>query len=262
MYPDYPNNRLIVDGVDLSTRFKMVLLDGYTLEPPAPKVYTIDIPGGNGSIDLTEALTGDVVYNNRKQEFTFCIIGDENPEQTKTAISSFLHGRSFDYSITMDPDYIYHGRFTIGSFQHQMYVNGIVNIVKITVDSDPYKRKKNDMSVSVNAVGGNIITLTSGRAPVKPKFTSNVDFRIIRNNEITDFSAGTSTANNIVLTSGSNTMYIRTTKVHSLTWGKLLSDNRTFGEFKNNKLFEWYKSEYDGDTTTPDLTIKYKWEDI
>ena len=57
-YPDLPNNRLIVNGVDLSIRFQMVLLDGYTLEPPEPKTYTVDIPGGNGVIDLTRLLPG------------------------------------------------------------------------------------------------------------------------------------------------------------------------------------------------------------
>ena len=70
-YPDLPDNRLIVNGVDLSVTYQMVLLDGYTLEPPKPKTYTVDIPGGNGVIDLTEALTGDVSYSNRTQKFTF-----------------------------------------------------------------------------------------------------------------------------------------------------------------------------------------------
>ena len=70
-YPNLPYNRLIVDGVDVSMKYRMVMADGYTLEPPEPKTYTIDIPGGDGVIDLTESLSGDVVYNNRHQEFTF-----------------------------------------------------------------------------------------------------------------------------------------------------------------------------------------------
>ncbi len=72
-YPDLPNNRLIVNGVDLSVTYQMVLLDGYTLEPPEPKTYTVDIPGGNGIIDLTEALTNDVVYNNPQTRVRICV---------------------------------------------------------------------------------------------------------------------------------------------------------------------------------------------
>ena len=92
-YPGLPNNRLIVNGVDLSVRFQIALIDGYELNPPEPKTYTVDIPGGNGVIDLTEALTGDVAYNNRSQKFTFICINPNDFEKVKTKISNFLHGR-------------------------------------------------------------------------------------------------------------------------------------------------------------------------
>ena len=32
-YPDLPHNTIILNGVDLATRFGMILLDGYTLSP-------------------------------------------------------------------------------------------------------------------------------------------------------------------------------------------------------------------------------------
>ena len=54
-YPNYPENRLIVGGVDLSVRYQLILLDGYTLYTPKSKTYTVDIPDGDGSIDLTQA---------------------------------------------------------------------------------------------------------------------------------------------------------------------------------------------------------------
>ena len=47
-YPDLPENRLIVNGVDLAVRYNMVLLDGYTLSPPEPKTTTVEIPGRDG----------------------------------------------------------------------------------------------------------------------------------------------------------------------------------------------------------------------
>ena len=104
-YPDYPNNRLIVNDVDLSIRFRLFLLDGFTLSPPEPKTYTVDIPGGDGVIDLTESLTGDVAYNNREMEFTFVSLDVEDYEYAKTRLSNFLHGKEYDFKMTMDPDY-------------------------------------------------------------------------------------------------------------------------------------------------------------
>ena len=166
-YPDLPNNRLIVNGVDLSIRFQMVLLDGYTLEPPEPKTYTVDIPGGNGVIDLTEALTGDVAYKNRKQEFTFAVIDVKNFEKVKTEVSNFLHGRAFDYTMTMDPGYTYHGRFYVDSYSHEAYANGLLGQFKITVDANPYKLKEH-CAYRLNATGGKLYRIESGRRPVHP----------------------------------------------------------------------------------------------
>ncbi len=33
-YPDYPENRLIVNGVDLTLKYGLILIDGYKLESP------------------------------------------------------------------------------------------------------------------------------------------------------------------------------------------------------------------------------------
>ncbi len=88
-----------------------------------------------GIIDLTEALTGDVVYNNRHQEFEFALINVENFEKVKTDLSNFLHGKAFDYSMTMDPGYTYHGRFTVSSYSHSAYSSGILGNIKISIDA-------------------------------------------------------------------------------------------------------------------------------
>ena len=141
-YPDYPNNRLIVDGVDLSVRFQMILLDGYTLSPPEPKTYTVDIPGGDGGIDLTSAMTGDVAYSNRSQSFTFMVVDPDSFERVKTDVSNFLHGKSFDYQMTMDPGYTYHGRFSVTEYSHAVYAYpGLVGVFTISVDAEPYQLK-------------------------------------------------------------------------------------------------------------------------
>lgn len=41
--------------------------------PPAQKVKTIDIPGGDGVIDLSQALTGYPVFQNRTGSFEFIV---------------------------------------------------------------------------------------------------------------------------------------------------------------------------------------------
>lgn len=270
-YPDYPNNRLIVNGVDLTEKFKMVLADGYTLAPPSPKTYTVDIPGGNGKLDLTEFLIGDTVYDNREQTFTFYIIGTNEFEKVKTEVSNFLHGKAFDYKITMDPEYTYHGRFKISEYNHNKYTNGIVGAIKISITADPYKLKP-IQNFNVNAVGGTIVHLNSGRMKVCPTIKTEGLVKVIYNGKLIALQQGTWTINDIILIEGLNDIYINSYDVHNFTWGDLKKNSITWGGFKEKRLFEWYKSNGDNiytmmtwaevnDKTWNDLSIQ-KWSDL
>lgn len=240
-YPDLPNNRLIVNGVDLSIRFQMVLLDGYTLEPPEPKTYTVDIPGSNGVIDLTEALTGDVAYKNRKQEFKFAVIDVKNFEKVKTEVSNFLHGRAFDYTMTMDPGYTYHGRFSVDSYSHEAYANGLLGQFKITVDANPYKLKEH-YSYHLNATGGNIYRFESGRRPVHPTIECHSPCIVTVNGKDVLIPSGTYQINDLVFKTGTNELFINSYVLNIVTWNDL--------------------SGYEEQPTTWDSISKYRWYEI
>lgn len=254
-YPDYPNNRLIVNGVDLTPTFKMVLVDGYTLDPPKPKTYTVDIPGGNGKLDLTESLLGDTAYDNRKQEFIFYIIDSDNFEKVKTSVSNFLHGRSYNYKITMDPEYTYHGRFSVSSYTHNMYANGRVGIIKVAIDSDPFKYK-DDQIFKVDAIGGTIVYLPSGRLRVRPTIETDGFLKVIYDHKLFTLQQGTWKINDILLTEGTNEIYFNSYDIRNLTWGDIKNNSITWAEFKKRRLFEWYKSNGDG------TYVHKRWEDL
>lgn len=220
-YPDYPNNRLIVDGVDLTIRFQMALLDGYTLSPPEPKTYTVDIPGGDGVIDLTSALTGGVAYKNRQQEFSFMVVNPDSFERVKTDVSNFLHGKEFDYQITMDPGYTYHGRFTVTEYDHTLYsYPGLVGIFSIKIDADPYKLKGH-MTYKLNATGGKMFRLESGRKPVHPVVECEQPCKVRWKNVIVQVPAGTYRLNDVLFTQGYNEIYINSWTFYNITWGEL-----------------------------------------
>lgn len=220
-YPDYPKNRLIVDGVDLSIRFGLILLDGYTLSPPEPKTYTVDIPGGDGVIDLTQALTGDVAYNNREQEFNFVVINPDTFETVKTQVSNFLHGKEFDYQITMDPGYTYHGRFTVTDYAHAAYAYpGLVGTFTVSVSAQPYKLKKR-MTYKLNATGGKMFRLESGRKPVHPVIECAQPCKVRWNNVIVQVPAGTYRLNDVLFTQGFNEIYINSFEFFNITWGEV-----------------------------------------
>jgi phage-related protein len=241
-YPDYPDNRLIINGVDITTTYGLVLIDGYTLEPPSPKTYTVDIPGGNGVIDLTEAFTKDVAYNNRSQTFTFDLIyPEEGFETVKTKVSNFLHGRAYDYQMTMDPDYTYHGRFTVNSYSHSAYANGILGVIEIQIDADPYK-KKETATYKLNATGGKMYRLESGRRPVHPTIQCDSVCFVTWDGEEYTIPAGTYRLNEVTFQSGYNELYINSLKLTLETWDDI-------GESGKDAM-AW------------DTATKYRWDDI
>ena len=270
-YPDYPENRLIVNGVDLTLKYGLILIDGYKLDPPEVKKYEVDIPGGDGVIDLTESLLGDSAYKNREIELEFYIIDIGRFEDIMTEINRELHGKSFDFKLTMDPEYTYHGRFKISDQKQNAYNNGLVGYFKMTIDGNPYKYK-NDVIYHVNAIGGKIVKFESGRKRVRPTIETDGFLKVIFNNKLITLPQGTWSVNDILFTEGVNEVYFNSFDVKNLTWADLKKMKTTWGTFKSKRLYEWYKTNGTGryvikrwvdlEPDTWDALSTKKWSDL
>ena len=219
-YPDLPENRLIVNGVDLAVRYNMVLLDGYTLSPPEPKTTTVEIPGRDGVLDLTESLIGDVTYSNRSMTFTFLIVDLEQFEVVKTQVSNLLHGKKFNFEMTMDPGYTYTGRFKITSYTHMATWNhGICGYIEVEIDAEPYKLKSHYV-YNLNATGGMMFQLPSGRKKVHPIIDLKSPARIRWKNVVYRVGAGRFQLNDVLFEEGLNDIYINSYELRNFTWAE------------------------------------------
>ena len=80
---------------------------------PEPKFYTVDLPGGDGKIDLTEAL-GGISYDNREIEVKLRAIGEQN-QWTKifSDVLQAIHGRRMKIIFSDDAGYYYQGRINV-----------------------------------------------------------------------------------------------------------------------------------------------------
>ena len=104
--------------------------------PPEPKTTYIDIPGGNGALDLSESLTGYPIYENRTGSFTFRVMNDYVEwHERYTEIMEYLHGRSMNAILADDPNYFYKGRFTVDSWAS----GDTWSQITIGYTVDPYK---------------------------------------------------------------------------------------------------------------------------
>ncbi|NCE64066.1 hypothetical protein D1159_05560 [Pseudoflavonifractor sp. 524-17] len=104
--------------------------------PPAQKVKTLEIPGGDGVIDLSQALTGYPVYQNRTGSLEFIVMNDFKPWHTAYSdIMDYLHGQRLRAVLEDDPEYFYEGRFTVNAWKSEKDWSRIV----IDYDVGPYK---------------------------------------------------------------------------------------------------------------------------
>lgn len=104
--------------------------------PPAQKTKTLEIPGGDGVIDLSQALTGYPVYQNRSGSIEFIVMNDFKPwHMAYSDIMDYLHGQTMRAVLEDDPEYFYEGRFTINNWKSQK------DWSRITIDYNvgPYK---------------------------------------------------------------------------------------------------------------------------
>lgn len=139
--------------------------------PPALKKKTLDIPGGDGLIDLSDSLTGYSVYNNREGSFEFIVMNDYwEWQEAYSTIMDYLHGIKMTAFLEDDPDYYYEGRFTVSDWKSDKNYSLIV----IDYDVAPYKRKFEESVKNIQVTTTKqLYTFNTdfyGREPVCPVF--------------------------------------------------------------------------------------------
>ena len=106
--------------------------------PAEPFTNYIDVPGAHGKIDLSEYLTGNVVYKNRSGSFQFFVAGGYGfPEERCNQIMNLLHGKRSIMVLDDEPQYYYTGRFSVTQPQSDSG-NGRLSI-GINYELEPFK---------------------------------------------------------------------------------------------------------------------------
>ena len=142
-----------------------IVLTKVDIPLPEPKTSLVEIKGADGVLDLSEVLTGDILYNNRTITLTFEMMDDADYYDLISNISNYLHGKKVTISLTNDEDYYYVGRASINQWQCIKRKG----IIVITVDAEPYKYSVTETTMIVNVVNQTkTITLQNSRKRVCP----------------------------------------------------------------------------------------------
>jgi hypothetical protein len=195
-------------------------LEPYEIPYPEPWTYTVDIPGSDGILDLTEHLTGYVRYKNRVITLNFDA-PDKNYyeyETLKQQIAAYLHGKRHKIYLDIDSTYYYDARITLASDKDCK----IGSTITLTCDADPYKyeefttlddwlwdpfnfetdliRETKDLLI----VGTTNVHLAPTQIPVVPRFICDNAMTLKYKDETINLPVGTTESPYIVLENEEN----------------------------------------------------------
>lgn len=180
-----------------------------------------EIPGRNGDLDLTDALTGFPVYKNTTMKLTFDF-KDGNYDlwlMRASELRNTLHGKRMRVVLGKDV-FFYEGRVSVNTEK----LNRRYSSVEITVNRDPYKLElysslENWLWDSFNfetgivrnykdlQVKGNLEVIIPGRTMrVIPVFDCSEEMTVSYNGIIYNLPKGKSKSPDLLLVEGDNTL--------------------------------------------------------
>jgi hypothetical protein len=186
-----------------------LILSIVEISPAKPKETYVDIPGADGSLDLTEA-HGEVKYSDRTINLTFTMnpagdLSERAWEEKKTEVSNALNGLACRITLDKDPDYYWQGRCSLDSFKSNKRVRQFVIVATVR----PYKWKQSETVASFALSStAQAVNIRNGRKSVCPVITCTETATVVFNGNTFSFNAGSHKNLNIRFTEGNNEVTI------------------------------------------------------
>lgn len=161
-----------------------LILTSKTITPPEPKTNYISIDGMSGTLDLSEALTGETTYNDRKISAIFWTSEGSHKDREKLIreITTFLHGKKVKIIEPDDTDHYFYGRVKIASV-----INNLAYAeISLECDCEPWRYSINESVRVVTAAPQeltNVIINNGGVKTLTPVISVEGDIDIIYNNQ-------------------------------------------------------------------------------
>lgn len=137
--------RIIINGVDFYHQFHAVLED-YDIESPEPKIVKVSVPGRNGDLDMSEALTGTIAYNNRQITVRLGLVGRlEERLEKEQKILQLIAGNRVRLTFSHLEGY-FKGRCWVKEIQLD---NDSHTTIVLTIDCEPYRYELEKHEISL-----------------------------------------------------------------------------------------------------------------
>ena len=179
---------------------------------PEPNLTVLEIPGRNGRLDLSEALTGDVTYGNRTIKLELAASLNISTWFSKCDyIFNKYHGRTVTVIFDDDTEHFYKGRAAVSDPQRVR--NGGTFI--FTVDAEPFRYSVEETTVTA-AVATFMTSISktitnSGRKPVCPLITASKACQMVSGGITYSLLQGEQTLSSFILPEGDTTVTVEIT---------------------------------------------------
>ena len=184
--------------------YGLILTDKSIFPEAEIKEHLIDVPGRSGSLDLSESVQGDIAYADVVNTLVLELCDSSDVTEIRRKFVNALSGRLVDYVCSWDPDYTLRGRWKFGDAER---VGESWCRFTVLARTDPYKLKET-CTYRVNAAGGIMITLESGRMPVCPTFEFASETIVACGDAYAQMQPGSYKVNDLWLHEGINEIYL------------------------------------------------------
>lgn len=127
------------------------------VQPAEPKLNLIEVPGADGSKDLSTQPAGRVTFNDRQITWTFALYPGENWDAKHSQVSGALNGRYCQITLDTDPGYYYLGRLVVSKHK----VDGRLRQIIVKALCRPYKLRQQITRAFIPFCGKNLLDPTS-----------------------------------------------------------------------------------------------------
>ena len=194
----------ILDKINTWYDWRLVLTDK-DVTPPEPKTNYVEIDGMDGTLDLSESLTGEITYKDRTVSASFWTSEGSFKERASLLrkIVTTLHGKKIKIIEPDDPDHYFYGRVKVKS------LTNILPYATFTIEAtcEPWRYAVDDTvrTIEVNSqIITNAVIHNNGVKTLSPVITVTGSVDITYNGVKTPLTAGTYKISDIRLRQGVN----------------------------------------------------------
>lgn len=175
------------------------------IQPAEPKLNLIDVPGADGSVDMTELPAGRVVYKDRILTWTYALYPGDDWHARHRKVSNALNGKRCRIILDDDPGRYYMGRLSVKKYN----TDRVLRQITVEATCSPWIFKKNPTVITENLIhdstGFMSIILSNEKKPAIPTIEVTRNTTIVWKGSTKKLAAGASfTSLDIELQEGDN----------------------------------------------------------